>query len=153
MKRTLVLMAAVLTIAAGCSSDDDASTSASTTTIEDAAEATTTDGPDTEPETAVDPTAPLEQSVKTYTEAFGAGETDTVLALVTSRCRQEVGDQTFRSAAANAAALHGPLTVTSINIDLDGDIASVSYSVSEPTLSQSEQRWALEDGTWKWDAC
>lgn len=95
----------------------------------------------------------LRGAVERYTEAFGAGDSDTAYSMLSERCQDQIDQDEYADQVDAVSNLFGPLEVTSFEAGVDGDQASTSYSVSEASLSQSDQRWTHEGGEWRWDAC
>ena len=167
-----IFVAALVVAACGGSDDDGASTpSDSPTTAETGAAPATaaTEPAPSDVEASVDEsvtatstsdTAPtddealLKQAVEEYVGAFGNGEPDTAVALLSERCADTVPVAQYRAAVASAGEMYPGLVVDEfIDIVLDDDRAVVFYS-TDPVLEVGDgERWIVESAAWAWDDC
>lgn len=131
-------IAAAITGTAACTSDDKHDTPAAPAAAAPGA----------------DPRAALEQTVRTYVTALYTPDADAAWAIVSQRCREQLGRTALDSDVRRRADLYGRLTVRSVTVDeLSGDRARVSYDVGVPAMAQTRTAWVLAGGAWRWDAC
>ena len=154
MKPALVPVVMIVLVLAACSGgSSDASTTSTTlaattttavaATIADATSATTT----------TTPAPKLEDAVRAYTEAFLGGDSDASYALLSERCHGEEASADWKDIVDQAHALYGDATITSYTDDVNGNIATATYELSDPTLNQTNERWLIEGGRWVNDEC
>lgn len=133
---------ALLAVLAGCS-DDGPPDQTQPVTTETSPRSTAPSSPSA---------AGLEAAVRDYTAAFGAGDEDLAVSLLTDRCQQLAGP-TVRQAVVQIASAAPDLTVTEIAVDIEGSAATVTYETSTPEYSQIDERWLVEGGAWRNDDC
>ncbi len=153
--RATTTLAAVLLLAAltACSSSDsdDAST---TPTAEPTADASSSAPADTSGGTSGS-SSTLEQAVQAYTVAYFKGDADTAYAALSKRCQGKISAAEYGGVVEQAKTDYGPgHSATDVKAEVSGKLARVTYKVTGlPKFDQDAQPWALEGGTWKYDAC
>lgn len=96
----------------------------------------------------------LTQAVTGYVAAFGQGDGTAAWELVSSRCRENEPRDQYETAVRAAGDLYSGIELDGeVDTEMDGDSATVSYNVSDPTLNQTRERWILEGDDWRWDDC
>ncbi|MBM7088111.1 hypothetical protein JTP67_06000 [Streptomyces sp. S12] len=152
-RATITLAAALLLTATACTADDDPSGSGPSTP---APATTSAPASPAEPSGGTgDGANAVEAAVKTYTDAYFAGEASTAHGMLSERCRKEINPLLFGETVRQASKEHGPdHPATDVRAEVSGDLARVSYKVKGlPSLDQAQQPWAREGGDWKYDAC
>ena len=96
----------------------------------------------------------LKQAVEEYVMAFGDGDPDAAVALLSERCADTEPLAQYRAAVASAGELYPGLVVDEfLDIILDDDRAVVFYS-TDPVLEAGDgERWIIESDAWAWDDC
>ena len=96
----------------------------------------------------------LKQAVEAYVAAFGAGNADAAVSLLSKRCADTVPMAEYRAAAAAAGELYRGLVVDEFSdIVLDEDRAVVYYTTDPEVETADGERWIAESGVWAWDDC
>ncbi|ALX05014.1 hypothetical protein [Aeromicrobium erythreum] len=95
----------------------------------------------------------LEQAVVRYVDAFHGGRADDAYASLSARCRQELPFAEFQRMTRQATELDGDDPLRDVEVTADGARGSVSYELDVESLSQRDQPWVREDGTWRNDDC
>jgi len=175
---SLVFVVALALAACGESDDDGSSTTAdsSPTTEAEAESATAEEGAEpvatetaseeahdtAEEEVTADP-APelgprdeeglLKQAVEEYVAAFGKGDPDAAVSLLSERCTDTISMAEYRAAVASAGELYPGLVVDDYDVVLDEDRAVVYYSTDPVVETEDGERWILESDAWAWDDC
>lgn len=146
MRKVLVAaVATMLPIAAACSHEEDANqTEAVDMTIATVPETTTTAPAASQPV--------LESAVRAYTVAFLGGD-PVAYSMLSERCRSVMPEADFTAIVQQAQAQYGEATITAYEDTVDGQVATASYELTDPTLNQIEERWLLEAGAWRNDDC
>ena len=109
---------------------------------------TTTESPDPPDE------ALLRQAVEEYVAAFGNGDADAAVSLLSERCTDTISMAEYREAVAAAGELYPGLVVDDVyDIVLDEDRAVVYYSTDPEVETEDGERWISESGAWVWDDC
>jgi hypothetical protein len=158
MRRTLTaLVLAFLVASCGSSGTSDPATptaaASGSRTSTSAAKITTTTATTT-PATTTDPEGPpLEDAVRAYTAAFLGGDDEAAYGLLTERCHGEMASAQFKDIVDQATNLYGGETITSYSEDVNGNTATVTYELTDPTLNQTNERWVLENDAWRNDEC
>lgn len=139
MRRTVTALAATTLLATlaltGCSDDNNTPT------------------PPAAP-AAGDPRAALEQTARDYVTALYTPDADKAWAIVSQRCREQLGRQALDEDVRRRQQLVGRLELRSVTVDeVSGDRGRVSYDVGVPTLNKAGTRWVLAGGAWRWDDC
>ncbi|WP_369051979.1 hypothetical protein [Kineococcus terrestris] len=98
----------------------------------------------------LDTTADLDTAVRWRSDAVLAGDAATALALVSARCAPVVDADDVR---ARAAEVGGVAQVVALDARVDGTSARVDYGYAVPGHDVAGERWTLESGQWRWDAC
>lgn len=150
----------------GAPSLDPASPATPTTGDEGKAESDETDVsvPETTSITSstISPTEPpvpldevlLKQGVENYVVAFGNGDPDAAVSLLSERCADTIPTAEYRAAVAAAGELYPGLVVDDFyDIVLDGDRAVVYYTTEPKVETEDGERWIIESGSWVWDDC
>lgn len=125
-----IMVALVLTLGAGCSSSDPPA-----------------------PEKKAQTTPKLRKAVEAYTAAFLGGDAEAAYSLLTERCHGETAAADFKRIVDQAHAEYGNESILSYADKVDGQVATVTYELTDPYLNQDNERWLLEDGTWHNDEC
>lgn len=112
----------------------------------------TTGASDTATSSAPDPSGDLEAAVRKYSSAFLTGDGSTAYALLSKRCQTEMPLSDFAAITEQAADTYGDVSIKSLNVVVDGDKGTATYTYPVVTLNQTEQPWVNQEG-WKWDAC
>lgn len=103
---------------------------------------------------ASDPQAQLKYAVRTYSDAYLAGNGLAAHDLLSARCQQAVPQPALTQLVLVANKTYGPLPLTTLTVDqLDGPMARVSYTYSVPVLNQTGEPWVQENGQWRQDDC
>lgn len=96
----------------------------------------------------------LVEAVETYSVAYTGGDAETAYGMLSSRCRDRVGEGEFTSAVTAAGGMYGETEPTSVEVgQLDGGMARVSYTFEQSELDQQSEPWVVEDGSWRVDDC
>jgi hypothetical protein len=96
----------------------------------------------------------LTAAVKAYSAAYFKPDPDAGYALLSKRCRAQIGSEAYRTALTQAVSTYGHQAVKAVTVDsLSGDMARVSYTYSVPALNQQGQPWVREGNAWRYDAC
>jgi hypothetical protein len=96
----------------------------------------------------------LTAAVQTYSAAYFKPDPDAGYALLSKRCRAQIGSEAYRTALTQAVSTYGHQAVKAVTVDsLSGDMARVSYTYSVPALNQQGQPWVREGNAWRYDAC
>jgi hypothetical protein len=96
----------------------------------------------------------LTAAVKAYSAAYFKPDPDAGYALLSKRCRAQIGSEAYRTALTQAVSTYGHQAVKSVTVDsLAGDMARVSYTYGVPALNQKGQPWVREGGDWRYDSC
>ena len=104
------------------------------------------------PETP-DPTDELKQAVQAYSDAFLTGDVK-AYDLFSERCQDRTNKNEFIGILAAAKSAYGSaLPLKSIDADVSGDLARVSYTYPIEAINQDSEPWVREGGTWKQDDC
>jgi hypothetical protein len=162
VRAAMVLLACVL--CGACSSADgdgpeDSATAAATvsTSVDVPGSSTSTasppasaSGPST---TEIEAEIGLEDAVIAYSNAYLGDQADTAWDLLSTRCQGVLGQEPFAQLVAQATQLYGGEAVTSVEVEVDGQLGLATYELTDPTLNQSGERWVLEDGSWRNDDC
>lgn len=171
MKRVAAVGISIILVASGCGSrsDGDSTPAIESADIEakgseapsqdptspdtQAAGATTTTTTMAEPPDSLDE-AMLRQAVEEYVAAFGTGDPDAAVSLLSERCTDTIPLAEYRAAVAGAGELYPGLVVDDFyDIVLDEDRAVVYYSTDPAVETEDGERWIVESGAWVWDDC
>ncbi len=107
----------------------------------------------TKPPVALDE-ALLKQKVEEYVAAFGEGDPDAAVSLLSERCAGTIPMADYRAAVAAAGELYPGLVVDDFyDIILDEDRAVVYYSTDPEVETEDGERWIIESDGWVWDDC
>lgn len=125
--------------------ETDVDTSDPTTTI---AAATVTEAP-----IALDE-AVLLTAVAEYVAAFGNGDPDAAVSLLSERCIDTIPTAEYRAAVASAGQLYPGLALDEVfDVVLNEGRAVVYYSTEPKVETEEGERWILESDAWVWDDC
>lgn len=101
-----------------------------------------------------DEEAALKSAVSGYVDAFGEGDPDAAVSLLSERCAATVPLNEYRAAVAGAGELYPGLVVDEFSdIVLDANAAVVYYTTDPVVEAGQGERWVHESGTWRWDDC
>lgn len=154
MKRLWVLALVAVLGLAGCGGSDDEAAPTSTGPNGSAAAASEPADSSSSSSSAPAITVPsLEDTVRAYTDAFLGGDADGSYALLSERCHGEVAAAQFKDVVDQAHDIYGGVTITSYADEIDGNIATATYELTEPALNQTNERWIIEGGAWRNDDC
>jgi hypothetical protein len=143
MSRIAAVGISVILVASACGSDDDAADPQATDYTN------TTTRPPGAPDEAM-----LRQAVEDYVAAFGNGDPDAAVSLLSQRCTDTEPMAEYRAAVAAAGELYPNLVVDEFSdIVLDEDRAVVFYSTDPEVETEDGERWIVESGEWAWDDC
>ena len=95
----------------------------------------------------------LEVAVRAYVNAFIKGDTATAHELYSVRCQKDVSPKDLAAFMKSTSKGYSGVTLSNYSAKITGDRASVEYGMSNPSLSRSNQRWVVENGTWRTDEC
>lgn len=95
----------------------------------------------------------LEQAVRAYGVALFAGDAATVHAMQSARCKEVNGLDLLTQAVTSLAQEYGAQPMTAYAHQVDGEVAAVTYDFRSPYLGQADERWIVEEGTWRNDDC
>ncbi len=146
--------AACLFLLIGCATGSDL-TASQTETSTSVASPTVSD----EPAITVSPMPPvpsdeLQQAVQGYSDAFLGAQPVEAYEYFSARCTDRVSLSYFTGIVIAAKDIHGePLTITTYDAEVAGDLARVTYTYDVPALSQMREPWSRENGVWKLDDC
>jgi hypothetical protein len=147
----IALLAVPFVIGACGSSGGSPTGDATTTTV-----APTPPTTNAEVTTIVSSTAaapPLEAAVRSYTAAFLGGNVQAAYDLLSERCRNEMARNAFTRVVEQAAGAYGNATITSYKETVRGNVGTATYSLTVPSLNQTEERWVLDGSAWHNDDC
>lgn len=101
-----------------------------------------------------DEEAALTSAVSRYVAAFGEGDPDVAVSLLSERCADIVPVTEYRAAVAGAGELYPGLVVDEFSdIVLDESAAVVYYTTAPVVEADQGERWVVEFGSWRWDDC
>lgn len=101
-----------------------------------------------------DEEALLKQAAEEYVVAFGEGDPDAAVSLLSERCTDTIPLAQYRAAVAAAGDLYPGLVVDDFyDIVLDEDRAVVYYTTDPEVETEDGERWIIESGAWVWDDC
>jgi len=96
----------------------------------------------------------LKAAVYAYSDAYVGDEADAAYALLSQRCQDTVARAALRSEINGAAPQLRGQSIKTFKIDsLNGNTATVTYTYSDASINQTEQRWVFESGAWRYDGC
>jgi hypothetical protein len=95
----------------------------------------------------------LESVVRAYTVSYLGGDGKAAYALVSERCKGEMGSTQFERIADQAHALYGRESIVSYKESIKGASATATYKLTDSTLNQTNERWLVERGAWVNDDC
>jgi hypothetical protein len=173
MRRIAAVGISIILVASACGSDDNSADTDTSSDIEaqrseapsqdpaspgtrgtDATSTTTPSTPTTattEPPDSLDE-AMLTQAVEEYVAAFGNGDPDAAVSLLSERCTDTISMAEYRAAVAAAEELYPGLVVDEVHdIVLEDDRAVVYYSTDPEVETEDGERWVIESGAWVWD--
>jgi hypothetical protein len=100
------------------------------------------------------PEGEVADRVEAYSSAYLEGRGGAAWEMLSARCQDEVGEGEFLATVVAAGELYGPQEVGDVDVEVDGQVATVSYRFPDaPGLDQSGQRWVSEGGRWVFDGC
>lgn len=136
-----------LTACGGGSDDGDAKAPATSAPTE------TSSAPAVEQEDG--PEAALEESFRTYVDAFFTGDGATAYELLSERCQASQPLSDVAALAESAAELYGEVDYTIDSVTVNGNEGQVdaTYAVEALNSGGGGSTWVLEDGTWRTDKC
>jgi len=101
-----------------------------------------------------DEEARLKQAVEEYVAAFGNGDPDAAVSMLSERCTDTIPLDQYRAAVASAGELFPGLVVDDFyDIVLDDDRAVVYYTTDPEIETEDGERWIIESDAWVWDDC
>jgi hypothetical protein len=154
IRKAMVLMPLFvlpLTACAGSADKPDASASStsaapSTAASPSAAASQTAQAPSEQEE--------LRQAVVTYSDAFLDAKPTVAYDLFSARCKERVTLSEFTGMLTAAKKMYGKaLPIKTLDAQISGDLARVTYTYDVPALNQTKEPWTREDGKWKQDDC
>lgn len=147
---TILLVAVALIALMGCSGESDAPPVAEETpSVSPPATPSPTPTPPAEDESAA-----LRTAVTAYSDAFLTGDADAAFAMLSKRCQDRVGAETFAGIVAQAEQTYGsPLELESFEAQISGDLARASYTYAVSAIDQDQEPWVREAGEWREDDC
>ena len=98
------------------------------------------------------PDIALRAAVQDYSEAYLGGDADAAYALLSARCRDRLSRDEFATLVAAARETYGPTPISSLEVEVDGDVARATYTYPVAALDQTAEPWIYELG-WKQDDC
>lgn len=144
---TLSVLVVGLVALSACSSSSDTNVAPPTTD----SRVTTTTMTGAAPTNTTRPS--LEPAVRLYTGAYLGGDAEVAYNLLSVRCKNETARNEFVNIVAQAHDAYGNKRITSYQDDVNGNVATATYELSDPTLNQTQERWVLEGGGWHNDDC
>ncbi|WP_433320236.1 hypothetical protein [Micromonospora chersina] len=103
---------------------------------------------------AVSEEAELRQAVVAYSDAFLDAKPTAGYELFSARCKERVTLSEFTGMLTAAKQMYGKaMTIKSLEAQISGDLARVTYTNDVPALNQSKEPWVRQDGRWKQDDC
>jgi hypothetical protein len=153
--RLLSIAASCLAFAllAGCDdgSEPDASATTSATTVSPTTAATT---PTPTTDSKVESEKELKAAVVAYSDAFLTGDSDSAYAIFSKRCKDRMDEAEFAGIVAQAKNLYGSaLPLKSLEAQISGDLARVTYTYEVSGIDQDSEPWVREGGRWRQDDC
>ena len=97
--------------------------------------------------------AQLRRDVSAYSAAFLGGRPRAAFALLTPRCRDDIGYATFAQVVRAAHELYGPLRIRSYQAAVDTDRARVTYRYAVGRLDQVREPWVRRGAHWLNNEC
>lgn len=144
-RRLLFAVLAAASVATACSGSSSTPSAAPPASSPSAAASSTSTAPDA---------APLKAAVRAYSSAFLSGNGAAAWALLSDRCKARGDRAQFEAGADQAADLYGDQPIRSLTIvDLEGDLARVTYTFDDASLTQTREPWVRERGEWHEDDC
>lgn len=95
----------------------------------------------------------LEVAARAFINAFIAHDAATAHQLYTARCRKAVSEKNLTAFMKSTNDKYTGVKVTTYSAKISGSTAAVDYAMSDSSLSRSNQRWMVENGTWHNDEC
>lgn len=96
----------------------------------------------------------LVDAVEQYSVAYTGGDAEVAYGMLSSRCRERVGEDEFAGMVSAAGEMYGEMEPESVGVEqLEGEMARVSYRFGVPALDQQSEPWTVEDGQWRVDDC
>jgi hypothetical protein len=137
----------LLTLLSGCGGSDGPATS------EPAATAATTATPTTAPTVAAAPEDDLKTAITDYSTAYLTGDGATAYGLLSQRCQAVLPLSEFAGLTEQARDLYGDVKIESLNVEVDGNQATATYTYAVPSINQTDEPWLIEGTRWKNDDC
>lgn len=98
--------------------------------------------------------ADLEAAVRAYSDAFFANDAQAAHGMLSARCQADQDLEEFARYLDVATALYSPAPeLRTVDVDVNGSAATATYTYSDATVNVTDQRWVLEDGSWRHDGC
>lgn len=98
------------------------------------------------------PESELEGAVRAYSKAFLGGDGKKAYALLSERCQDSVALTDFAAITEDAKQTYGTLSIKSIDVEIDGNRGTATYSYPVKTINQTDEPWVNERG-WKNNDC
>jgi len=91
--------------------------------------------------------------VRSYSAAYLAGDGQGAWELLSERCRERLSVDTMTALAGEAARRYDGPEMTSLSVEVSGDLGRATYSFTVGEINQDREPWAREHGAWHNDDC
>lgn len=95
----------------------------------------------------------MQAYVQAYFGSYFEGDHEFAFDLLSWRCKQQTDAKAFQSEVESAVDEFGDVNVVGYSEKVNGDVATVSYELTNPSLNQTDERWVLEGDAWHKDDC
>jgi hypothetical protein len=95
----------------------------------------------------------LKAAVHSFSDAYLSGDDEEAYAMLSDRCQSQVDRDEFRAVVAAAKEMFGPTPIETLDVDVDGDDGSATYTYPDDALNQTAEPWVFEDHVWHVDDC
>ena len=146
---SLASAALPLIMLAGCGGSDEPDATPPTT----AAVTMATAAPASSPTPTTTPEDDLKKSISDYSMAYLTGDGATTYDLLTKRCQGVLPLSECASLTEQAKDLYGDVKIESVDVKVDGDKATSTYTYAVPAINQTDELWLIERSGWKNDDC
>jgi hypothetical protein len=139
----------MLILLSGCSGSDQPAAS------EPAATVATTGAPAPSP-TPTDTAAPkddLKTAIAAYSAAYLTGDGAGAYGLLSQRCQEVLPLSEFDGLTEQARDLYGDVKIESVDVEVDGNQATATYTYAVSAINQTDEPWVIEGTRWKNDDC
>jgi len=102
---------------------------------------------------AAAPEDDLKTAITDYSAAYLTGDGATAYGLLSQRCRTVLPLSEFAGLTEQASDLYGNVKLESVDVEIDGNQATATYTYAVPSINQTDEPWLIEGTRWKNDDC